>query len=292
MNHQSEDSAPEDSAECGAERARARTLRREGMSRCQIAHARSEREGRARQWTADLARPEWTRRPNAKEEQREHARRLRRAGWTYPEIATEVGVSKSSVSLWVRDLPAPSARSQRRRDAAQARWAPVVRETDIRRQQTKLTAAREIDDLTDRELLVAGAALYWAEGQKDKSYSRRENVQFINSDPDVIALFVRWLRLLGVDLGMCRLAVSIHETADVSGAEHFWAKHLGVDVADLGKTTVKRHQPKTVRANCADGYHGCLVIQVRGSAELYRRVEGWWYGIVYGATSLEAGIQT
>ena len=51
--------------------------------------------------------PAWTRRPNAKDEVRARARALRGEGRDYDEIAARLGVSKSSVSLWVRDLPTP-----------------------------------------------------------------------------------------------------------------------------------------------------------------------------------------
>jgi hypothetical protein len=51
--------------------------------------------------------PEWTRRPNAKDDLRANARELRRQGRGYEEIVAQLGVSKSSVSLWVRDLPGP-----------------------------------------------------------------------------------------------------------------------------------------------------------------------------------------
>ncbi|MGH9245766.1 MAG: helix-turn-helix domain-containing protein, partial [Acidimicrobiales bacterium] len=37
--------------------------------------------------------------------EQERARELRAAGWTYNEICAELGVCKSSVSLWVRDIP-------------------------------------------------------------------------------------------------------------------------------------------------------------------------------------------
>ncbi|MFG2244551.1 helix-turn-helix domain-containing protein [Spirillospora sp. NPDC048823] len=30
---------------------------------------------------------------------------LRLAGWTYPEIAQALGISKSTCSLWLRNLP-------------------------------------------------------------------------------------------------------------------------------------------------------------------------------------------
>ncbi len=52
--------------------------------------------------------PAWTRRPKAKDEVRARARALRAEGRDYDEIAARLGVSKSSVSLWVRDLPTPA----------------------------------------------------------------------------------------------------------------------------------------------------------------------------------------
>jgi transcriptional regulator with XRE-family HTH domain len=36
--------------------------------------------------------------------EQERARELRAEGWTYTEICTELGVSKSSVSLWCREI--------------------------------------------------------------------------------------------------------------------------------------------------------------------------------------------
>ena len=45
--------------------------------------------------------------------------------------------------------------------------------------------------------------------------------------------------------------------------------------AQFRRTTLKRHNPTTVRKNIGDSYHGCLRIDVRTSAALYRRIEGW-----------------
>ena len=53
--------------------------------------------------------PEWTRRPNAKDAVRANARELREQGLDYEEIADALGVSKGSVSLWVRDMPTAAA---------------------------------------------------------------------------------------------------------------------------------------------------------------------------------------
>ena len=138
--------------------------------------------------------------------------------------------------------------------------------------------------MTERELFLVGVGLYWAEGGKDKPYARREKVQFVNSVPGMVLTFLAWLGLLDVDPELICYSVMIHESADVAASERFWADLVGVGVERLQKTTLKRHNPKTVRKNTGEAYHGCLAIRVRQGADLYRRIEGWWCGIV-GAAS-------
>ncbi|MEU7323282.1 helix-turn-helix domain-containing protein [Streptomyces griseoviridis] len=218
---------------------------------------------------------------------RERAVALRLQGWSYDRIKEELGCSKSSVSLWVRHLPRPDPgpARERARAASRRRWDRESALRDEERRRAKAAGAAEVGSLSDRELFIAGVALYWAEGSKDKPHRRSEVLQFINSDPQVIRLFLRWLESLGVGRERLTLRVSIHETADVRGAERFWAGVAGVDVSVFSRATLKRHNPRTVRKNTGDGYHGCLVLYVRQSADLYRRMEGAWYGIVLGVDS-------
>ncbi|HEX5568996.1 MAG TPA: hypothetical protein VFY14_19090 [Streptomyces sp.] len=218
----------------------------------------------------------------AKTELKERARALRRAGRTYDEIVAELGVSKSSVSLWVRDLPKPPTPPERLHRMREARWEPHRREQAINRQQAKLAAANEIGRMTDRELFLVGVGLYWAEGSKSKPHRTQETVVFVNSDPTMIQVYLAWLSLLGVEPDRLRFRVMIHESADVAAAERYWADLVDVEAAALDKTTLKKHNPTTVRKNIGGAYRGCLVVRVRGGAELYRRIEGWWCGIVVG----------
>lgn len=226
--------------------------------------------------------PEWTKRPNAKDDLRERARELRLQGWTYDQIQVELGCSKSSISLWVRDLPKPEPRYTPEEQRALMREG-LTRLRDAQneeRKKTNLAANKDIGDLTDRELFMAGVALYWAEGSKSKPYDRRERAIFVNSDPGVIQTYLAWLDLLAVDRERLRFRVLIHESADVEAAQQYWASLAGVDVSTFGKPTLKKHNPKTVRKNTGDDYRGCLVIGVARSADLYLRIEGWWGGIV------------
>ncbi|WP_333764272.1 terminase gpP N-terminus-related DNA-binding protein [Streptomyces sp. IBSBF 2390] len=225
---------------------------------------------------------EWTKRPRAKDDLRARARELRLQGWTYDRIETELGCSRSSVSLWVRDLPRPEPRytPEEQRALMQEGLARRRAADDEKRKEAKAAALREIGGLTDRELFLAGVALYWAEGSKSKPYDRRERAIFVNSDPGVIQTYLAWLDLLGVERERLSFRVLIHESADVEGAHRHWAAIADVDVSTFAKPTLKRHNPKTVRKNTGDGYHGCLVVTVARSAHLYNRIEGWWQGIV------------
>ncbi|GHD63715.1 hypothetical protein GCM10010317_060900 [Streptomyces mirabilis] len=272
-------------------RERAIALRRAGLSRRQIRdRLHVDNNDILNRLLEGEPPPEWTKRPNAKDDLRDKARELRLQGWTYDQIQVELGCSKSSISLWVRDLPPPERKKRTREEAsaiAKRGWEVTMRLREEERQQTKLVAAGEIGRMSGRELFLVGVGLYWAEGSKDKPYDRRENVTFVNSDPGMIETFLRWLDLLGVERDRVRYCVMIHESADVAGAEQYWANLVGADRSAFNKTTIKKHNPKTVRKNVGVSYRGCLTIKVRQSADLYRRIEGWWYGIVLSAR--EAG---
>ncbi|MFF4170906.1 hypothetical protein [Streptomyces sp. NPDC001744] len=275
-------------------REQATALRREGLSRRQIRdRLHVDNNDILNRLLEGEPPPEWTRRPNAKDDLRARARELRLEGWTYDRIQVEPGCSKSSISLWVRDLPKPERKRtpEEASEIARRGWAATLRRREEEREAAKRTAAEEIGALSERELFLLGVGLYWAEGAKDKPYARRERVVFVNSDPGMIRVFIAWLDLLGVEPERRRHYVMIHETADATGAERYWGALIGVDPSTFNKATIKRHNPRTNRKNVDIGYHGCLVVRILDGADLYRRVEGWWKGIVAEAkTPLRYGL--
>ena len=270
-------------------RARIVQLRREGRSRRQI----KEILGSMSNSTLDDALrgeppPEWTRRARAKDDLRERARELRVQGLDYEEIAGAVGVSKSSVSLWVRDLPIPERLSyeecrRRAAEGAHRYWAAERPVRAAARAATCAAAAAQIGPLTDREILMAGAIAYWCEGGKTKPYQRSDRVIFTNSDPGLIRFFLRFLDVTGTPQTSVRFRVYIHEKADVAAAQRFWLDVTGASIDQFATPALKRHNPKTIRKNTGDEYHGCLRVDVRRSSDLYRRIEGWSTAIMADA---------
>lgn len=56
-------------------------------------------------WLRGIPPPAWTKRARAKDHLREQAVALRIEGKSYREINEVIGVSKSSLSLWLREVP-------------------------------------------------------------------------------------------------------------------------------------------------------------------------------------------
>src|SRR5580765_4710316 len=92
-----------------------------------------------------------------KVELQEKARLMRAEGRTLQDIATTLGVSKSSVSLWVRDVPfvhGPRQPSPTRRPHPQhlAKLAEIAR--------CNHDGINRVGALSEQAFLAAGAALY------------------------------------------------------------------------------------------------------------------------------------
>ncbi|HEY7324083.1 MAG TPA: hypothetical protein VH520_04585 [Streptosporangiaceae bacterium] len=239
---------------------------------------------RSNQAVADAVRgvppPAWTRRPRAKDDARIKARELRARGYSMLEIAAELGVSKSSVSLWTRDLPRVGRISDeeiryRKSANAKAFWAVESPRREMRRQAISDQAAAQIGQLTNREVLIVGAIAYWCEGTKNKPYRRDNRVIFVNSDPKLILFFLHFLSVVGIERERIRCQVAIHESADVAGAQRFWQQLTGLPGEQFRRPVLKQHNPKTTRKNTGDSYHGCIAITVGKATELYRQIEGW-----------------
>ncbi|WBB72917.1 helix-turn-helix domain-containing protein [Micromonospora sp. WMMD1128] len=224
--------------------------------------------------------PEWTRRPRARDDDRAEAVRLRKGGRSVNQIAEQLGVAKSTAYQWVRHLPLdPDAATAERRRAhskvmTEARWSAYRESRDAAQAAEQARAAGVVGGLSERDLLVLGAAIYWCEGAKSKPWRRPVTMQFVNTDPGLLALFLRFLEVCGVDRAVPTYRVSIHESADAEAAVDWWAQRLRLPLERFRRTALKRHNPTTMRRNTGDTYHGCLVITVPRSRALYWRIEG------------------
>ena len=151
-----------------------------------------------------------------KVEAQDRARRLRAAGRTLADIAAELGVARSSVALWVRDVEyaaRPRRRARRRGpNVLQRRKAAEIEAMDS-------DGAARLGHLGRQARLAAGAALYAGEGAK-----RDGTVSFANSDPAMMRFFCVWLReFFEIDESRLRVRIYLHEGLDLAEASAFWS---------------------------------------------------------------------
>jgi hypothetical protein len=158
------------------------------------------------------------------------------------EIARILGVSVSSVSLWVRDIELDDARllsmrrrAARRRGQASAQWARARRREA---QEAGRRRARARDPLH-----IAGCMLFWAEGAK-----ARNAVVFTNSDPAMVRLFARFLReCCGVRDDKIRIACNLFadHVDRVGEIEDHWLDAARLPRSQLRKSTINVYSKRS-----------------------------------------------
>lgn len=195
--------------------------------------------------------------------ERRRARELRAQSWTLAEIAAELGVSKSSASLWTRDVefvPKP-----RNRGHASQRPHPLhVRKLE-EIERCRDEAAEFAGSLTRRDLYIYGLALYEGEGFK----TVQSRLGMANTSPLVMSIFVRWLReFFDIDETRLRARLYLHSGLDLDGATAFWSDLLAIPVEQFGAPyrALQRGGHRT-----AKHVRGCLSVRY-SDVRLWRRV--------------------
>jgi transposase-like protein len=269
-------------------REEARRLRIDpGLSRAQLMRHFGVGNGTLTEWLRGLPAPAWTRRPNAKDSLRDRAVALRREGGTVPEIAVALGVAKSTAYLWTRDLPldrTPAEQGEHRARLREARSAARRGERDVARAATVEQLSAWVGDLSRRETVLVGAIAYWCAGARQKPWHKgNRGLEYLNSDPGLVDVFLRYVEVLGVARSALTYRLSIHETADIAAATRWWAAAVGAPVERFRRPILKTHNPSTARRRGGATYRGCLIIYVPRSARLSWEVEGVVRGIVTSA---------
>lgn len=209
-------------------------------------------------------------------EEKRIAHTLRKQGRSITSIAKQLGVSKSSVSLWCRDIKLTSIQQQRlKQNSFDAGNKGRIIGAEINRQKRlnsielyKKQGQIEIGELSDRDLTMLATALFWAEGAKTGS-----RFIFINSDPSMIVLMVHYLtKVLKIDRERITATIQINHIHKnrIESVYDFWSSLLKLPIEHFGKPYYINVVPKKKYQN-HDLYNGILRLRVnRGSGLQYK----------------------
>lgn len=175
---------------------------------------------------------------------KKEAVRLRRAGFSYALIRKTVPVSKSTLALWLRNVPyTPNTIVKNRiRGAAlkSLKWSQKSKRISI--ENARFAAKKDLGSLSRRDLFLLGIGLYIGEGSKTNGH-----VRVINSDPDVICLALRWFKeIFGLKISNFWITIHLYPDNNIEESLVFWSKKTGIPLNQFGKTQVDRRpkQPK------------------------------------------------
>lgn len=212
-----------------------------------------------------------------KEKEKNQAIALRNKGCSMGEIAQKIGVSKSSVSLWVGKIQLTSRQRKtlslkgHTKEAIENRRFSRLRNESAKRQVIIDIAQKQIEHLTEKELWIAGTMLYWAEGRK----VGRGVVQFSNSDPEMIKIMMAYFRRI-CHVPEEKFRGCIHPHLDYKKAEKYWSDIASIPLSQFYKTYRKMNvASKHKRDNIPLGTFDIYIC----STELFLKIFGWVQGV-------------
>jgi hypothetical protein len=199
---------------------------------------------------------------------RQEAEKLRLEGYLYSEITDEIGVAKSTVYGWTHDIEmSDNAKKIVARKIYSSKLLQInklakiksdyVKQKDLLIQNKAKEVVKGIE-LNNKHQMIICAVLFWCEGGKDV----RGGIQFINSDPIMIRLFLKLLReAFGVEEEKFRALVHLHDYHDKDTTLKYWSDITRIPLSRFYKPYRKPNTGK----NYHEGYRGCVSIRYSDS---------------------------
>ena len=205
--------------------------------------------------------------------EKETACELRRLGHSLNEICKILHISKSSASLWVRNVDLTDSARRRiesKRKEARERAASTNRykvDKKFIEAQTYGQTVLEKALMNDDALRTLCAIMYWCEGTKIR---RSQIMSFANSDPGLMRSFLDLLRNgFPIEESKLRLTIHVHEYHDQEAQLRFWSKLTKIPLSQCHRPYLKPHTAIRKR----DGYQGCASVRYL-DVDFGRRLEG------------------
>jgi len=198
---------------------------------------------------------------------------LRQQGKSIKEIAKLVSVSKSSVSIWCRDIILTKKQKERLKQnaiTAGHKGRLIGAETNHKRKKDTIdlyeeAGREEIKNLSDRDILISAVSLYWAEGSKTDS-----RFIFVNSDPVMIKMMYYFI--LNISKSNIKPTIQINHVhkSRIGKVVNFWSHVLKIPKTQFNKPYHVMVKPKKIYDN-HDTYFGTLRLGVvKGSLIQYK----------------------
>ncbi len=217
------------------------------------------------------------------------ALKLRLHGKSYNEIQKAIGdVSKSTLSLWLRGVVLSKRAQQRLRGRIKTGALHGLLKRNKfqtiaaiqRRDSIRSAALQDITSINGKELLLVGAALYWAEGYKRTIIRNNREVTYhpislTNSDVRLVKIFIRFLiNICHVPLDKIKANLRIFNHLDEQSVIRYWIKETCIQACNFTKTYVGISRSSMGKRPFNRLPYGVIQIRVNDT-KLFWKIMGW-----------------
>lgn len=140
----------------------------------------------------------------------------------------------------------------------------------------KAIGINKVGKLSERELFLVVAALYWAEGGKNQ-----RKVTFINSDPKMIVLWIKWV-INSLETTkeriICRVEINQIHAKRLIKIEKYWSGLTGIPLSQFRKASLKHSKVKKIFNN-NESYFGSLQLTIKKATNLNYEILGYIEGL-------------
>lgn len=210
-----------------------------------------------------------------KYEEKQKAIKLREKGESIKQIARILGVSKSSVSVWVREVPISLRQREKlflnsqSLEVVEKRRNSRIKNEKAKRQIIIDKACKDIKAISVSELKIIGIIFYWAEGGKTK----RGLVRVANSDPNVIKIMMRFFReVCEVKELKFRGHIHTHSHLNIQNSLNYWSDITSIPISQFHKTYAK---PSIASKGKRDSLPFGTLDVIICDTNLFLRIMGW-----------------
>lgn len=142
---------------------------------------------------------------------------MRKQGFSLNELARETKISRSTLSLLVRKVKLSDGAKKILNTKKFKSKEDSFREWS----DSKIWAKKEIGKLSKRDLLIVLGMIYWGEGTKSE-------LNIINSDPEMIRVFMYCLRKLKISEDDIQVGLRLFSSCDKKTSILFWSGILKI----------------------------------------------------------------
>jgi hypothetical protein len=224
----------------------------------------------------------------AKFKQKFKAITLRKNGESIGDIALKLGVSKSIVSKWCRDIALTKRQievlhKKMMVGSYRGRMKFLEKVRRMRKEETirlKKEGIKEVGKISKRDLLVAGTALYWAEGTKTLN---AEQTSFSNSNSKMILWILKWFEevfKVTRDRFIIQIRINKIHKKRVKEVERYWSQLTDIPFSQFTKTILIKTSNKKIYSD--NNHYGTVRVGVRRGTQIRRKIIGLIEGLVEG----------